>query len=77
MNAEFSNRLNELIDEYAEGNIMEFSMLIDVTYSTIKSWREISEPRLSHLVSIVKNLKDINPEWLITGDGPKYRPAVK
>ena len=77
MNAEFTNRLNDLINEYAEGNLLEFSRLIDVTFTNIAAWQDGFEPRLSPLISIVKNLKDISPEWLITGEGPKYRLAAK
>ena len=61
----------------AEEDIMKFSRLFDVTHPDIKAWQKGFEPRLSPLISIVKNLKDINPEWLIIGDGPEYRLEVK
>jgi hypothetical protein len=65
-------RLQELVNDFAGGNKAEFSRITGIPQSSFHNYATGKrDPQIGHLNSIRDKL-NINLNWLISGDEPKY-----
>lgn len=72
----FSERIRRVAELYAEGNLSRLADRLDVTPQAIS--RIITSggsPNASTLELLVRRFPTLNPDWLLTGEGPEQRPA--
>lgn len=62
------NRLKEIINIYANGNQSEFARMLNVEQNVVANWlsRGFGELIINKIISA---FPDINPTWLLTGEG--------
>lgn len=62
------NRLKEIINTYTNGNQSEFARMLNVEQNVVANWlgRGFGELIVNKIISV---FPDINPTWLLTGEG--------
>mgnify|MGYP001825856250 CR=1 FL=1 len=75
-NLDFSRRLREFVNRWWENlSIRKFADRVGVHRNSAQTYfKDGSVPRLNTLVRICQ-VYNINAHWLLTGEGPKHRPA--
>lgn len=71
-----TKRLNQVIDEVADGNMSEFSRCIDTSISTIQNYSEGRWPKLIDMLCKISDTYKVNIQWLLTGFGEQYVDCV-
>lgn len=69
MQNQFNERLMQIMNYLEISSLRGFSKKIGISFSKLQSYQRGSSPGLDVLNIILSNLKDISPEWLITGQG--------
>lgn len=70
---EKSEILENLINHYADGNKAKFGRLIGESPQTISAWLRRNTFNVS---SIYKVFMDVNPHWLLTGEGEMLKSGL-
>lgn len=78
-------RISWLVNTYANGSPAEFADKLakagakKASRQNVDNWiNKGSEPRVSYISAIVRALPRVNPDWLLTGLGPRERdPKAK
>lgn len=70
---EKSEILENLINHYADGNKAKFGRLIGESPQTISAWLRRNTFNVS---SIYKVFTDVNPHWLLTGEGEMLKSGL-
>lgn len=71
MGENFNRRVKILIDNYAEGNTAKFATLINEQphrVTSVVGKRQVT-PGIDFLANILNTFQDVNPQWLISGQG--------
>lgn len=65
------DRFNILIDHYADGNKSKFAAEIGVAHTVIENvvGARLGNPSFSLLRNLLHRFPDVNPKWLIVGEG--------
>jgi len=70
----FFDRLKALIQEQASGKHTKFAKQAGIPVSTFQSYLADRLPHPEHLLRISETYH-VNLDWLMTGQGERYRPA--
>lgn len=67
----FSDRLTYLIDNLCDGNAKKFANETGIPYTSVQEYSKgkNQDPKLSLINKIIKIYENVNPLWLITGEG--------
>lgn len=66
----WAERIQWVVDRYADGNRREFGRRIGLSGQAISAWiRGETRPSLEGLAAIVDSCPDVRPRWLLTGRG--------
>lgn len=70
-----NNRIEKLVDYYCRGNITEFSTNIGLTNNVTihRLVNSDTSPSYKVIVLILRNYSNINPNWLLLGEGSMFR----
>lgn len=69
-----TNRIQVVIDTYAKSSFVELEKLIGISNTTIGNYvREKRKVSLDFIVAILRKFPEINPDWLLFGEGEMYR----
>jgi hypothetical protein len=74
-----NERLQSIIDEAFKGNKAAFSNQIGIrptTLSNLVGKEKTSKPSSEILEKIIKNIPEINAEWLLTGEGELFKKKM-
>ncbi|MDP8224523.1 MAG: helix-turn-helix transcriptional regulator [Candidatus Lernaella stagnicola] len=74
-NKEFSERVRQLVKEYANGVYSRFGRMVGVAQPTIKRYLEGDALPNFQVIKKICNTCGITPNWLVYGWEPKYREA--
>lgn len=71
-----NNRIKELVNQLSDGNISEFSSMIGVTNNVTinRIVKEKNNPGYNVIVAILQNIRNVNPYWLLLGEGEMFLP---
>ncbi len=67
----FAERIHELVIELAEGNANKFAQNAGIPQSTFQNYKKGRLPHSDQLIRL-KDTYNVNVNWLLTGEGPKY-----
>lgn len=65
---EINFRIKKLVDIFCKGNNSAFARKVDDNQKNIVNYLNGTEPKFSFLKKLTEKL-EINPEWLLTGEG--------
>lgn len=66
-------RILALLDYYADGNKEKFGRMVGISGAGVSLWLKKEDFNVER---VMKNLPDVNPHWLRTGEGEMIRPAA-
>ncbi|MEF3074078.1 S24 family peptidase [Methylobacter sp. Wu1] len=67
----FAERIDEIVNEF--GGNSEFARICGFSEGIVRNWRKgDSDPSRKKLI-VIADAFNLNYEWLLTGNGPKYR----
>lgn len=64
-----------IVTRYEQGDEARFIKKVDVSRETWRLWKGKAKPSMDNLGVILEAYPLVNPEWLVTGRGPRERPA--
>lgn len=70
------DRLRWMIDKFASGDRARFASKLGVHKETVRLWGLEMRPGIENLAAILREYPEVNPEWLVTGRGPRERAAT-
>lgn len=83
------HRIQQLVDEFSEGNVSKFAILAETSEANIRNYIAGTQPKFKTLETIASKI-EISCEWLLLGKGemkrsfdiaaepmPVYKPASK
>ncbi|MFA5651198.1 MAG: hypothetical protein WC914_08685 [Proteiniphilum sp.] len=68
----FSDRLTYLQDLLEIDTGRSFAKKIGITHGNLQSYKKGSQPRLDKLINILTSVEDLNPVWLLYGEGEVF-----
>lgn len=63
---DISARIKALVDEYAEGNVSKFALIVGTSEVNVRNYINGTQPKYDFLNKVANNL-DVNCEWLLMG----------
>lgn len=71
----FPNRLNDIKNHLGISSERKFAEAIGISYSNYQSYKRGSSPSLDKLIDILSNVKNLNPDWLVFGNGLMFKES--
>jgi transcriptional regulator with XRE-family HTH domain len=75
-NSSFAERLITLKERLKIKSQQEFSDRVGITKGNYNSYLKGVQPSLDKLVNILTNVENLNPNWLIKGEGEMFLPQI-
>ena len=63
---DISARIKALVDQYAEGNVSKFALIVGTSEVNVRNYINGTQPKYDFLNKVANNL-DVNCEWLLMG----------
>lgn len=70
-------RIKQVREYYCEGNNEKFAQLLGEQPNTVSNWANRGMNNISVLIKLSDTFKDLNLDWLITGDGEMLKQPEK